>query len=93
MVAIEKLLFSYTDAKQLFCDLDIKILPGNICGLLGENGAGKTTLLKIISGLLFPQSGNCNIFGFNPKERKAQFLGDIYFLPEEFYIPTITIPE
>ncbi len=36
--------------KLLFDDLEFKLPPGGIVGIVGPNGAGKTTLFKIISG-------------------------------------------
>ena len=37
--------------------IDLRVMPGEIHGLVGENGAGKTTLVKIIYGLLRPDQG------------------------------------
>ena len=37
--------------------IDLKVLPGEIIGLVGENGAGKSTLLNIIATLNKPTSG------------------------------------
>src|SRR4029453_437167 len=39
--------------------------------------AGKTTTLKILSGLLYPTSGEARVAGFNPSERSAAFLRTI----------------
>lgn len=38
-------------------DLSLKILPGEIYGLLGANGAGKTTTINIICNLVKPDRG------------------------------------
>ncbi len=38
-------------------DLNFRINPGEILGLLGKNGAGKTTLMKILLGLIRDYSG------------------------------------
>lgn len=93
MVEISNLNFAYKNKPNLFSGLQLKISEGSIYGLLGKNGAGKTTLLKIISGLLFPQQGDCTVFGFNSLKRTPAMLQDIYFIPEEFYTPPLKIKE
>ncbi|HEX2981004.1 MAG TPA: ATP-binding cassette domain-containing protein, partial [Anaerolineaceae bacterium] len=57
--------------------LEFDIAPGEMVGLIGPNGAGKTTTLKMLSGLLHPSSGEVKVAGFNPWERKPEFLGKI----------------
>jgi ABC-2 type transport system ATP-binding protein len=64
---------------------------GKVYGLLGHNGAGKTTMLKLIAGLLFPKSGKCSVLDFIPKERNPYFLQEIFYVPEEFDFPSISI--
>ncbi|MBU1089095.1 ABC transporter ATP-binding protein [Patescibacteria group bacterium] len=53
------------------------IEEGELVGFIGPNGAGKTTTLKMLSGLLYPSSGNCQVLGFRPVERKYEFLKQI----------------
>ncbi len=59
---------------------NIKIYQGEIIGLVGANGAGKTTLLKILSGLIHPSSGDANVLGFRPWERKSEYLKQMSIL-------------
>jgi ABC-2 type transport system ATP-binding protein len=47
---------------------------GEIVGFLGPNGAGKTTTLKMLSGLLYPDSGVVDVLGHQPYRREATFL-------------------
>ena len=66
--------------KKALTDVNLKIESGQIIGLVGANGAGKTTLLKILSGLIVPSSGDAQVLGFRPWERKAEYLKRISIL-------------
>ena len=91
MIQIKNLSFGYKRKSYLFDDLSLHIPMGNIYGLLGRNGAGKTTLLKQMVGLLFPSKGECLIFDKPSQERLPEVLSEIYFIPEEFQLPSITM--
>lgn len=54
--------------------IDLTINEGELVGFIGPNGAGKTTTLKMLSGLLYPTSGQASVMGFTPWERKKDFL-------------------
>ncbi len=50
-------------------NVNLEFHKGKIYGLLGPNGSGKSTTLKLISGLVFPNSGTITVFG-EPVTRK-----------------------
>jgi ABC-2 type transport system ATP-binding protein len=47
-------------------DLSFHVSPGEMVGFIGPNGAGKSTTIKILSGILVPDSGRCEILGRVP---------------------------
>jgi len=91
MIELSHLNFSYSKNRSLFDDLSLQLKGGHIYGLLGKNGAGKTTLLKLIAGLRFAQSGSSFVLGFESKKRDAGMLQEIFFLPEEIWLPDTTV--
>lgn len=91
MIQIKDLNFAYPSRLALFNNLSVNLEAGSITGLLGKNGAGKTSLLKLFTGLTHPQSGEVSVLGHNPRRREVSLLNNVYFVPEEFYLPSITI--
>jgi len=58
-------------------NVSFSIESGEIVGFLGANGAGKTTTLKMLTGLIYPSSGNLKVAGYTPFKRQSQFLRKI----------------
>ncbi len=54
-------------------NISFSINEGELVGFIGPNGAGKTTTLKCLSGLLYPNSGEVSVLGYNPWDRKPEF--------------------
>ncbi|MFX0140022.1 MAG: ABC transporter ATP-binding protein [Candidatus Hodarchaeota archaeon] len=62
LIEIKNLFFSYTSLdNSIFKNVNLKILPGELVGIIGESGSGKTTLLKILAGLVKPLQGSIKI--------------------------------
>ncbi|MPR31806.1 ABC transporter ATP-binding protein [Salmonirosea aquatica] len=91
MITLSNVCFGYPKKSPLFKDLSAELPPGRIYGLLGKNGEGKSSLLRNIAGLLFPDSGMIQVDGYEPRLRDAEFLQEVFFIPEEIYLPPISV--
>lgn len=61
----------YKEIKALH-QVGFEIQEGELVGYIGPNGAGKSTTVKVMSGILVPDSGCCQILGRTPwKQRRA----------------------
>lgn len=56
-------------------DMDFRVHPGEVVGLLGANGAGKTTFIRILLGLLPATSGTVELFGTPPSRSTRRLIG------------------
>lgn len=94
MIKIEQLTFAYRKQPALYKQLSLDIPGGSIVGLLGKNGAGKTTLLKLVAGLLqLQKNGTIETLGYKPGNRNPELLQDIFFIPEEFELPSVSMKD
>jgi ABC-2 type transport system ATP-binding protein len=54
-------------------NVSLDVEPGEFVAFLGPNGAGKTTTLKLLSGVIYPTSGNATVMGFVPWQRSVEY--------------------
>jgi len=61
-------------------DISFQIESGERIGFIGPNGAGKTTTIKMLTGILYPSSGDASVMGYTPWQRRQEYLRKIGFL-------------
>ena len=59
--------------KEAVKEINFSIEEGELVGFLGPNGAGKTTTLKMLSGILYPTSGEAKVLGYTPWKRHPEY--------------------
>jgi ABC-2 type transport system ATP-binding protein len=57
--------------------VSFRLDEGELVGYIGPNGAGKSTTVKIMSGILVPDSGKCEILGRTPWLRRIEHVRQI----------------
>jgi len=57
--------------------LSFAIEPGELVGYIGPNGAGKSTTVKLLSSILVPDSGRCEVAGRVPWRDRIAHVRDI----------------
>lgn len=65
-------------------DVDLKIMPGRICGFLGPNGSGKTTTLRMICGLLTPDGGSGTCLGHDIIDERDAIKAQAGYMTQRF---------
>ncbi len=58
-------------------DVSFTISEGEMVGYIGPNGAGKSSTIKILSGILTPEEGTCQINGLIPWKNRIQHVKNI----------------
>ena len=63
--------------------VNLKLMPGEVLGVVGDNGAGKSTLMKTLSGLHAPSRGELLVEGLpvhfgSPRDARARGIEMVY---------------
>lgn len=57
--------------------ISFTIEEGELVGYIGPNGAGKSTTVKVMSGILVPDSGSCQVMGRVPWQQRVSHVAQI----------------
>lgn len=68
--------YSSEAEKNVLSDIDLKIEPGELIGILGPTGSSKTTLVQLIPRLYDTSEGEVLVGGVNVKEYRLEKLRD-----------------
>jgi ABC-2 type transport system ATP-binding protein len=69
------------DLPPVLDDFDLVLEPGTTTWVGGRNGVGKTTMLRIAAGLIAPEHGRAEVWGFTAEENRARYQRLVSFLP------------
>ena len=70
-------------------NISFEVEEGEMIAFIGPNGAGKSTTIKMLTGILFPDSGEIKVMDLNPsKERKklAYKIGTVFGQKEQLWM-------
>jgi ABC-2 type transport system ATP-binding protein len=61
--------------------ITLSVKKGELVGFIGPNGAGKSTTLKMLTGILYPTSGDATVLGhvpWNDRKKLAYRIGTVF---------------
>ena len=53
-------------------DLNLEIETGDMLAFIGPNGAGKSTTIKMLTGILYPDTGDISVLGLDPHKNRRE---------------------
>lgn len=65
------------EKKQAVDNVSFSIEQGEMVGFIGPNGAGKSTTIKMLSGILYPDTGSVRVNGYIPYRQRKEYVGRI----------------
>ena len=65
------------EKRQAVKEVSFDIEEGEMVGFIGPNGAGKSTTIKMLSGILYPDSGSLQVAGYVPYRQRRDYVSKI----------------
>lgn len=77
-------LHKHFGSTQAVNGVSLRIMPGEIYGLVGSDGAGKTTTMRLLVGALKPHRGAIEVCGYDVLKQTEQARSTIGYLSQRF---------
>ena len=77
MIVMKNLTKTFPNGITAVNSLSLHIAKGETVGLIGANGAGKSTTVKMLSGILWPDSGEITVAGYIPHKQRKEYVANI----------------
>ncbi|MBP5679194.1 MAG: ATP-binding cassette domain-containing protein [Bacilli bacterium] len=58
-------------------NISFEVEKGEMIAFIGPNGAGKSTSIKMMTGILFPDSGKIDVLGYDPTKNRRKLAYEI----------------
>ena len=85
-IFVSDLYFGYSDKKEIFKNINLKLKKNNTIFLEGSNGSGKSTFVDLISGMLKPNKGSIKINGINLEDISDSWKDKIGYVSQSNYL-------
>lgn len=69
--------------------ISFSVEQGEALAFIGPNGAGKSTTIKMLTGILYPTSGDIKVLGFNPSMDRVKLsyqIGSVFGQKEQLWV-------
>ncbi len=75
--------------KHAVNNISFDVEEGECLAFIGPNGAGKSTTIKMLTGILYPTSGDIKVLGFNPSKQRVKLsyqIGTVFGQKEQLWV-------
>ena len=69
-------------------DISFTVDEGEVIAFIGPNGAGKSTTIKMLTGILYPESGKISVLGIDPQKNRKKLaykIGTVFGQKEQLW--------
>ncbi len=69
--------------------VSFSVEAGEALAFIGPNGAGKSTTIKMLTGILYPTSGDVKVLGLNPSKDRVKLsyqIGSVFGQKEQLWV-------
>ena len=69
--------------------ISFSVEEGEALAFIGPNGAGKSTTIKMLTGILYPTSGDIKVLGLNPSKERVKLsyqIGSVFGQKEQLWV-------